>query len=270
VTSARALFAFLRRDLRQWGSYRFAAALQLAGIFFQLSVFFFIGEALDIRDPAILRYSAHYFDYVVVGIGLAGFISVSLSGLSAQIREAQISGTLEALLVTPVPVAVLVLGTTAWDYLGAFLRFVATLALAAMLFQTPLHAERIPAAALVMALVIAAFAGIGLLSAAFVMVFKRGDPFAQGITWFAMLFGGVYFPVSASGDPALVSAAGWIPITPALDALRDLLLRGATFAEVAPAVLRLAALAAVLLPLGLAGFAFGLRRARVNGSLTHY
>ena len=267
----RKLLAFLRRDFRQWGSYRFSVLLQLAGIVFQLLVFFFISQAVALKDSsAIGEFADNYFDFVVIGLGVTAFVSVSLSGFSGQIREAQISGTLEALLATPTPVTILVLGSTAWDYFSATLRFLGVLVVASLMFDTPLHWERMPAVAVVLALTIAAFSGIGLLSAAFVMVFKRGDPLATGVTWFSMLLGGVYFPTAVVHDPALESFARWIPITPALRALRLMLLRGEGVGELSGTLLQLALMGAVLLPAGMLAFRFGLQRARVNGSLTHY
>ena len=267
----RKILAFLQRDLRAWSSYRFTAALQLAGILFALTVFFFISEAVEIKDrSAILAYADNYFDFVVIGLAVSGFVTTSLSGFASHVRDAQISGTLEALLVTPTSIPALVVGSTLWDYVSATLRFAGFLAVGALAFDVPLHWERIGWVALILALVIAAFSGIGLLSAAFVMVFKRGDPLAQAVAWFSILLGGVYYPVSATGNPTITRLADLLPVTPALHALRLLLLRGAPFAEVESSVGTLALMAALLLPLGLGAFDLGVRRARVSGSLTHY
>jgi ABC-2 type transport system permease protein len=271
VTGLRKVLAFLQRDLRSWGSYRFSVFLQLAGIVFVLMIFFFIGEAVQIKQSsAIQEYADNYFDFVVIGLATAGYVTTSLSGFAGQVRDAQISGTLEALLVTPTSVPTLVIGSTAWDYFGATLRFVGFLVLGDLLFSVPLHWERFPEAMLVLVLVIAAFSGIGLLSAAFVMVFKRGDPVAQAVAWFSMLLGGVYFPARAVGDPQLEALSNWLPLTPALRALRLMLLRGDGLAQVGDQVVWLALMALVLLPVGLVAFNAGIRRARVSGSLTHY
>lgn len=267
----RKLLAFLQRDLRSWASYRFSVFLQLASVLFVLMIFFFISTAVEIREQsAIHEYADNYFDFVVVGLALTAYVTVSLSGFAGRVRDAQISGTLEALLVTPTSVATLVIGSTLWDYVGATLRLLALLFLANALFYVPMAWGNLPAAGLVILLTIVAFSGIGLFSAAFVMVFKRGDPLAQAVAWFSMLLGGVYFPTRSVGDPALESLASWLPLTPALRALRLLLLRGESLAAVAPLVTRLALMAAVLLPVGFLAFSAAVRRARKTGSLTHY
>ena len=267
----RKILAFTLRDFRSWSSYRFSMALQFAGAFFVLMVFFFISNAVSIRDgSAIQEYSDNYFDFVVIGLAVAGYVTVSLSGFAGRIRDSQINGTLEALLVTPTSVPTLVVGSTLGDYAGVTLRLFALLFLAGTVFQVPLHWSAVPASLLVLLLTIAAFSGVGLFSAAFVMVFKRGDPLAQAVAWFSMLLGGVYFPTRSVGEPALESFAEWLPLTPALRALRYLLLRGDSLSDVSDLVTRLALMAAVLLPIGLAAFAAGIRRARQTGSLTHY
>lgn len=265
------IWAFLLRDWRSWGSYRFSVLLQMASMMFVLMVFFFISTAVTLRESSsVERYADNYFDFVVVGLAITGYVTVSLSGFASRIRDSQISGTLEALLVTPTSIPTLVAGSTAWDYLSATGRFFGLLWLASAFFGVPIIWSSFPVAIGVLALTVIAFSGIGLLSAAFVMVFKRGDPVAQAVAWFSMLLGGVYFPTAAVGEPTIEAAAQWLPLTPALHSLRLLLLRNVTLAEISPDLLRLSAMAAVLLPLGLAAFAFGVRRARHTGSLTHY
>ena len=150
------------------------------------------------------------------------------------------------------------------------LRLLTLLAFAGTVFQVPIHWGNLPAAGLVLLLTIIAFSGVGLLSATFVMVFKRGDPLAQAVAWFSMLLGGVYFPTRAVGEPALESFAEFLPLTPALRALRFLLLRGDSLADVSDSILRLAVMSAVLLPAGMLAFTAGVRHARRSGSLTHY
>lgn len=271
MNGLRKILAFLARDARAWASYRFSTALQLAGIFFSLVVWFFISSAVAVKDgSAIQEYSDNYFDFVVIGIAVAGYVTVSLSGFASHIREAQISGTLEALLVTPTSIPTLVIGSTVGNYAGATARLLGLLAFAGTIFQVPIFWSSLPAAALVLLLTVVAFSGIGLLSASFVMVFKRGDPLAQAVAWFSMLLGGVYFPTRSVGEPALESLAEWLPLTPALKALRFLLLRGESLAGVSDLVLRLALMAVVLLPAGLLAFNAGVRHARRSGSLTHY
>jgi ABC-2 type transport system permease protein len=59
-------------------------------------------------------------------------------------------------------------------------------------------------------------------------------------------------------------------VTYALDGMRKSLLASASFAEVLPDVAALAAFDAVLLPLSLVAFRLAVRKAKRDGTLSHY
>ncbi|MFH1539575.1 MAG: ABC transporter permease, partial [bacterium] len=64
--------------------------------------------------------------------------------------------------------------------------------------------------------------------------------------------------------------SAFLPITYSLRLTREVLIRGATLPQVASDLLILFALSAALLPISLLFFSLALRRARRDGSLTHY
>ena len=55
-----------------------------------------------------------------------------------------------------------------------------------------------------------------------------------------------------------------------LEAMRQILLNGATLGAVSNQAAILALFTAILLPLGLGAFAYGLKTAKIDGSLIHY
>src|SRR5687768_16476789 len=58
------IWAFLIRDWRSWGSYRFSVLLQMAGMMFVLMVFFFISTAVELRERSSVElYADNYFDF---------------------------------------------------------------------------------------------------------------------------------------------------------------------------------------------------------------
>ncbi len=61
-----------------------------------------------------------------------------------------------------------------------------------------------------------------------------------------------------------------LPVTYALDGMRKSLLASASLADVLPDVAALAAFAAVLLPLSLVAFRLAVRKAKRDGTLSHY
>ena len=138
-----------------------------------------------------------------------------------------------------------------------------------LLMDVPLTMTSHLAFFVIMILTILAFSGIGLISAGFIIVFKQGSPITFLVTTASGLLGGVLYPVAVLPS-WLEPFAYLLPITHALEAMRQILLNGATLAAVYDKALILALFTVLLLPLGLAAFGYGLRMARKEGSLIHY
>ena len=56
------------------------------------------------------------FDYVLVGLIFLGYFSTALLAFSAKIRSEQLLGTLEAMLVTPTPTALVIFFSASWEF----------------------------------------------------------------------------------------------------------------------------------------------------------
>ena len=113
-------------------------------------------------------------------------------------------------------------------------------------------------------------AALGVLSAAFVMAFKRGDPVAMLIHMASLILAGAYFPRELLPGWAQAMAL-LIPHTHGLEAVRLAALDGAGFGDAAfqESLGALGVCAAVFVPL--AGVAWGaaVRHARVRGAICH-
>ena len=116
---------------------------------------------------------------------------------------------------------------------------------------------------------LAAFVGLGLLAAAGTMMVRRTNPVAIVLGTLSVLLSGVVYPVSVLPD-WLQAVGKLLPLTHALAVLRGALLRGSTLAELQGSLQALAGFAVVLGALGAVLFVAAFRRARVDGSLTHY
>jgi ABC-2 type transport system permease protein len=82
-------------------------------------------------------------------------------------------------------------------------------------------------------------------------------------------FGNVFIP-SKQLPPAVQWISDWVPMSWSLKVVRDALLKGASFGDVAGPIGRLAVLTAVLVPLGLLGARIAIRKAKREGSLVQY
>jgi len=264
------LLAFLKRDIQIDLSYKLRFLMQFIGIFFSTALTFFVSELFgsSISDK-LGGYGGDYFSFVIIGIALIDYLSVSLEQFSDEIRTAQLEGTLETLLVTPTSVYTVLFSSSLYNYFLTSLRVMVYILLGLLLFGLKLHLTSILALVVLMILTIGSFAGIGLISAAFILVLKRGSPVSLLVMTVSGLLGGVFYPLDVL--PAwLVPLAQLLPITHALEAMRQILLNGASFAFRSEKILILVLFSAILIPLGLAAFGYGLKIAKREGSLLYY
>ncbi|MBN1260209.1 MAG: ABC transporter ATP-binding protein/permease [Anaerolineae bacterium] len=261
---------FLRRDFLSEVSYRFDFILQVIGILFSTTAFYFISALLGPSAlPYLGDYSGDYFAFVLLGIAFMGYQGVALSTFAKVIRSGQVSGTLEGLLITPTRLSTILLSSSLWDFLFTTLRVSVYLLLGIFVFGMDLGSANVVAGLSVLLLTMTAVSGIGIFSAAFIMILKRGDPVAFMFSNLSSLLGGVYYPVEIL--PAwLQLIARFFPLTYALEAMRRALLNGDTLGALWREVAMLAVFSAVLLPTSLYAFRKAVRLAKRDGSLTQY
>lgn len=250
------LLAFLRRDFTEDIRYRFSFVLDLVdALVLVAAVFLFSSGLQQVRASG---YEA--FPFLFVGLAVNGALSVCLICFAVSVRGARAGGTLRATLIMPTRASVQVLSSAAYPVLRGVLDAALHLTLAAVLGLSLARAN-VPGALLVFGLALAAASAVGIASAAFAVAFRRGDPLLWLIGVTGLLLGGVFFPVDQL--PAALRMLSWItPVTPALAAMRPLLLDGAPLAAVLSPVTALAAYAVAGVPLSLALFNAAVHHAR--------
>ena len=178
-------------------------------------------------------------------------------------------GTLEAMLVSATPTSIVIFSSAAWDFVWGGIRVVIYLLIAVLLFGVELHTNSLLALTLGVILTLLSSAGLGILSASFILYFKRGDPINFLLSGMTTFFGTVLFPVEQL--PASIQfISDYLPITWSLRVVRGALLKGMTLEELAPDLLQLAILTVILLPAGLFCSRFAIRKAKREGSLVQY
>lgn len=266
----RIAWAFLKRDMREEVSYRLSFLLQFLNIFFSVGLFYFIAQLLgEATSPHLQPYGGDYFAFVLIGIAFAGYFGVGLSSFSSSLRQAQTTGTLEAMLTTPTSLSTIILSSSLWSYLMTTLRVFVYLLIGTIFLGVELGQSNYPAAFSVLIMTVITFSSLGILAASFIMVLKRGDP----ITWLfnatSSFLGGVYYPITVFPG-WLQFFAYLLPVTYALRAMRLALLQGASYEQLLPDLLVLLIFSGILLPASLLSFRYAVRRAKVDGSLSHF
>jgi ABC-2 type transport system permease protein len=262
--------AFIKRDFINEISYRFAFLLQLLVIFLPILTFFFLGELFEGAAVSHLeRYGGNYFSFILIGFAFSNYLQVSISGLARSIREAQMMGTMEALLVTQTGISTIIISSSLYSFLATSIRVVIFLFIGALAFGLDLSGMNFPAALLLLVLTITSFSSLGIISASFIMMFKRGDPITWIFTGASWLLGGVYYPISVL--PSWLQKFSYaLPITYSLEGMRLALLRGYSIEALAPNIIALIVFSVVMLPISVLIFRAAVKKAKVDGSLSQY
>ncbi len=264
------LIAFIRRDFKTLLSYRFAFFLEFFGIFFSILTFFFIAKLFGkAATPYLESYGGDYFSFVLIGLAFSGYLGVAMNSFSTSIRTGQVTGTLEAMLTTPTRLTTILILSSMWSFIMTSFRIVLYLLIGSVVFGVDLGNMNIPAAIIIQIVTIICFASFGIVSASFVMVFKRGDPFTGLIGRFCTLFGGVYYPITIL-PLWLRQVSFMLPITYSLRGMRHALLQGYTIRALMPDIGRLVLFGMILFPASLFIFRLAVRKAKVDGTLTQF
>lgn len=264
------LTAFLKKDIKVFTSYKLSFLMTCFGMVLSVTTFYYIGKLFGkSANQYLTAYKTDYFPFVLVGIAFYAYLSTSLRTFSSHIREAQVTGVLESMLVTPSSFVEIIAGMSVWDFIFASIRILVYLALGICFFGVRFNNPNILAALLILVLTIVCFSSIGIMSAGFILIFKRSEPIGSFIGAVTGLFGGVYFPVEVL-HPKLQFISYILPVTYSLRGLRFALLTGYSLKALIPDIAILSLFCLILAPLAIIVFKYTLRRVKIEGGLAHY
>ena len=178
-------------------------------------------------------------------------------------------GTLEALLVSQTELPTIIFSSSLYSFLFTSFRVVIFIVIGVVLFGLDLSRANYLGGVVILMLSIMAFGSFGILSASFIMVFKRGDPVTRLFSSISWLLGGVYYPVEIL-PPWLQQCSQLLPITYTLKGMRLALLQGHSLSELSGSIVALVVFTLITLPVSIVFFDYAVRRAKRDGSLTQY
>jgi ABC-2 type transport system permease protein len=261
------VWAIAKRDFAVEISYQFALIARVFSIAASVATYYFISK---IVDPAHLQgYAGRYFEFVLIGLLLGAISSVGLGAFTETIHAEQASGTLEVLLATPTALPTLFIGSLVVPLGFALVEILFVFGGSIIALGADFQLQGMLTAALALPPTLALFAAIGAISAAFIVLSKRGDPFTPMITQSTNFLAGALFPIAVLPG-FLQGVAHLLPPFYALEVLRAGLINGKSVSDVAGDYLILIGFAIVLLPLSLSLLKRALRVARVTGTLSSY
>jgi ABC-2 type transport system permease protein len=267
--SLRAAGALVRASWRTAKSYRVSFVLSFVSLLVTIIPVYFVATALQpFMASVIAEQGREYFGFVLLGTALLAVVAASLSSFASAVSGGLSSGFFESLLVTPTPLPALLAGQTGYAFAWALGRALLLVAVGVLL-GVDLQWLRLPEAVLIVAAAVAAHVGLGMIAAALVVSFRTNATLPQGVLVVSTVLGGVYFPTTVL-PPVIAPLAEWLPLTPALRALRQSLLLGYPMSSIAGDLARLFALTAACVLAGSLALRWAFSYARRAGSLSQY
>ena len=269
----RRIRAFIIRDFQLALSYRVEFFIKIIWILGITTTFFFISRIFAGFPLARYEEWQNPLTAWLTGLAMLNYFLVGFSALANAIRQEQMQGTLESVLLTPINVPTVVVSSSAWSYVEATFNSFLYLFFGWFFFNVQYKGSFL-LAMLILVLTTLVLACLGILSASFTMAFKRGDPFAILMGAGTALFSGVFFPKEmlqeSLGNTAGKAISYINPSTHGLEGIRAVLIQGKGLSDVQSPIITLLVFLVVLLPFSLWVFGRAIKRAKREGSLIQY
>jgi ABC-2 type transport system permease protein len=262
--------AFLKKDLLIESSYAFAFLADVFGIFVSLLSYYFIDRLFGNQmAPALREFGVGYFPYVLLASAFFSYVGVGMSSFVVRLNSEQSEGTLESVLATPTGISTILFSMALWNLVIATFNMAVYVSVGALFFGIDFRNINFLSTAVVLALTMVSFGSLGILSASFIMVFKRGNPVAWIVNGIEGLICGVYFPVAVL--PGWMQAlSNLFPITYAVRAFQLSVYRGYSIRQLSGEIVALSIFCLVLMPASLVSFRKAFDRACREGSLAQH
>jgi ABC-2 type transport system permease protein len=208
------LEGYIRIDLVEERMFPATTIMRYVAVAFPVFLYYF--------QSTFLAMSEQVFLMMIIGTAVIAGLQDALTGLTSRLNFAMERGTLETYLVEPVPWALIPVAMNIWrSFTGAVLACV-MVALGTLL-GAPIEASAIPLALVVLFLGILACNALGSFAAAFIVLFKRGEPVVALYGLAAGVLGGALFPIDVL--PVYVRWLSYlVPHTYVINAARELLM----------------------------------------------
>ena len=257
--------AVLKKDVLTALRYRSGFVFGAVGSAAQLATFYYLSRAVG---PQFHPEGMPYFMFLLVGTGFFTFLITGMHSFLRTIQEAQQSGTLEVLMTTSTPPAVLLSLSAISSFAGGLVQLLVYVGAGIVLFSPVAHVS-LMGCALVLVLSVASSMAIGIFAAGLQVSIQKGSAVLWLLGSSAWLLAGTLFPIAALPGPARLLSS-LLPLTHSLTGMRLALLQTSSPAELMHEIEILAVFSAFLLPLSVIFFSWTVRRARQLGTLCLY
>jgi len=257
-------------------SYRTWVITETLSTVASIAMYFFMGLQVDTNRFISAGYGdVTWLAFAIVGVSTANYLWMCISRISHSLQHEVSEGTLEPIVSSMIKLRSYIIGQSIRGFIVSSYFMVGTLLIGVLVLKAPLTltVETLLSFIVILVMMIVSYAGIGIMAAGIILVYKKGDPMTFLLASITEFLGGVLFPLNyLQSYPILYGLAWAMPYTYALDAARRILLTGATLAS-PPVLYNFAVLVLftlVFMPIGLRTFRWGMDRIRREGTVATY
>lgn len=222
--------AFLKKDFINQSSYRLSFVLNILSIFLSVYIFFIFSKLFEGTNSYLEEYGNDYFFFLIIGIAVSDLALRISSIVNTEVRNYQLTGLFEEIINLRDSITSILLFSLIYPIFYSIIRLIIYLVAAVLFFDLTLSYANFGFITIALMLVIFSFIGISLISGAYAIAFKKGNPLSAINQISVMVLGGVFFPTTIL--PAWLSTLSqFIPITHALEVIRYLFMPETTINE---------------------------------------
>ncbi len=256
------IYYFMKRDIISFSTYKTNIIILVMTALFGALSFSYLGSSAT-SQSVLQMYNMNLTTYLVIGLAFSTYLNQALTLVQKTINP----WALEEVLVSPTKLSTFIVGSSLWGFIWSTAVVAVYLGIGVLFFGVNLNIN-VLGTLIVLALGISVFLGFSMVGAGILILTKQGDPVTALITIATSLFGNVLFPPQIM-PPILQAISYVIPQYYFFTSIR-LMLTGWTIEMVMPYLLILALECVIIVPLGYGVYAWCLKTARRNGTLSWF
>jgi ABC-2 type transport system permease protein len=212
----------------------------------------FISEPISVERRNLVSSTTNTFQFLAPGFMALTVVTGTLSGLGAAIAREKEQGTMDGILVAPVPRYAIVVGKTLAQTVRGMVQASVILTMSILFFGVRIYGSPF-LMVMVMLLGVASFAGIGIIMTSIAPEQETAMMMMMLLQFPMMFLCGIVFPIEQLPD-WLQSVGKMLPLYYAADALRKIIVLSASFTQILSDITILIAYAATTLAVAIPVF----------------
>ncbi len=256
------IWYFMKRDMISFSTYKTNILILVFTAIFGALSFAYLGQS-SVNQTVTELYHTNYTTYLLIGLAFNTYLGQALTLVQKTINP----WSLEEVLVSPTHLTTFIIGSSLWGFIWST-GVAAIYLLIGVYFFGVVLSVNIVGALIVLALGIGTFIGISMIGSGILILTKQGDPVTALTTIAITLFGNVLFPPQVL--PYGLRLIAYVTPPYYFMTCIKFMLTGATIVSILPNLAILALMCAIIVPVGYVIYAWCLKTARKNGTLSWF